>query len=415
MAVAMSPYIMGCLVIGLLLLTVSWGSQWINRLPLSYAIIYLVLGVILGPYGVGLINLQPGSEVLEHFTELVVIVSLYGCGLRINRSLKASHWRLTVRLVVWLMPLSILAVAAVGHWLLSLSWAAALLLGAILSPTDPVLASDVQLNHPKDQSKLRFGLTSEGGLNDALAFPFVYFGLHWIHDPDLSHWLRQWVLIDLLWAIAAAIVVGFGVAKSVVWLNHQAQTTKGLSEEMADLVALGVIFLTYGLTELVNGYGFLAVFVAGMVVRIHGFYPEQQQSQLRFITQIEKLLEVGAILLLGSLLRLEQISEFGLEAIILAAFLLLLIRPLGTWICTAGTRIHSSTRLLSGWFGIRGIGSLYYLSYAVSEGLPGPIIAELRWVTYLTVIISIVIHGITATPLVNWHERQLGKHQPESS
>jgi len=135
-------YILNLLVIGLLLLSVTLGSGWIKRLPLSDAIIYLFVGVILGPYGVKLIQERPGAEFLEHVTEFVVLVSLFGCGLRINRPLNLGAWNSTIRLIGFLMPISIFAVAAVGHWFLGIGWGAAILLGAILAPTDPVLASE---------------------------------------------------------------------------------------------------------------------------------------------------------------------------------------------------------------------------------------------------------------------------------
>jgi NhaP-type Na+/H+ or K+/H+ antiporter len=403
----LNPYILGLFLIGVLLLIVGWGSEWIARLPLSYAILYLVIGVVLGPYGIDLLRIQPETQLLERFTEFVVIVSLYSCGLKISRPFRRSHWSSTIRLIALLMPFCILAVAIVGHWLVGLPWGAAILLGAILAPTDPVLASEVQLEHAEDSNELRFGLTSEGGLNDALAFPFVYLGLFWINDPNLDNWFRQWVVIDLSWAIVAAIGIGILIARLLVWINKQIRTAHGVDDLMADLVAIGVILLTYSLTELVNGYGFLAVFVAGLVIQRYGVYPEQRQSQLEFITQIEKLLEVAAILLLGSLLRLEQIQAFGFQAIIVAGLLLLLIRPIGAWLSTLGDRFHPFTRLLFGWFGIRGIGSIYYLSYAVSEGIPADIAAQLRWITYLTVLISIIIHGVTATPLIAWHDRHM--------
>lgn len=409
-----SPYILGLLLIGLLLLTVGWGSEWIARLPLSYAILYLLSGIVLGPYGINLIHLQPETAFIERFAELVVIVSLYSCGLKINRPPKAKLWASTIRLIGFLMPLSIVAIAAVGHWLLQLPWGAALLLGAILSPTDPVLASEVQLEHADDANELRFGLTSEGGLNDALAFPFVYFGIYWLGDRNLDNWFRQWVLVDLIWAIAAAIVVGFLVARGGIWFNHRIQTARGVNNVMADLVALGLIMLTYGLTEVVNGYGFLGVFVVGYVVQQRGCYPEQRQSQLHFITQIEKLLEVGAILLLGALLRVEQILEFGPPTLLIAGALFLVIRPLGAWVSTWRAGFHPGTRWLLGWFGIRGIGSIYYLSYAVTTGLPDAITAQLRWITYLTVLLSILIHGITAAPLVAWHERYVDESRMQS-
>jgi NhaP-type Na+/H+ or K+/H+ antiporter len=169
-------YILDLLVIGLLLLGVTLGSGWISRLPLSYALIYLVVGIGLGSYGVKLIQLRPDAEFLERLTELVVIISVFGCGLKMNRPFKLWAWQTTARLIGFLMPISIFALAAICHWVMGFDWGAAVLLGAILAPTDPVLASEVQLAHVEDQDELRFGLTSEGGLNDALAFPFVYLG-----------------------------------------------------------------------------------------------------------------------------------------------------------------------------------------------------------------------------------------------
>lgn len=174
----MNVYILQLLAVGLLLLTVTLGSGWITRLPFSYALIYLIVGIFLGPNGTGLINLKPDAQLLERITEMVVIVSVFGCGLKMNRRLRLGDWNTTARLISFVMPISIVALSMVAHWLLGMSWGAAILLGAILAPTDPVLASEVQLSHSEDQNELRFGLTSEGGLNDALAFPFVYFGIY---------------------------------------------------------------------------------------------------------------------------------------------------------------------------------------------------------------------------------------------
>jgi NhaP-type Na+/H+ or K+/H+ antiporter len=187
----MDIYILDLLVIGLLLLAVTLGSGWISRLPLSYALIYLIVGIFLGPYGVRLIQLRPDAQFLERLTEFVVIISIYSCGLKMNRPLKPWAWRTTARSIGLLMPISILAIAAICHWFLGWNWGAAILLGAILAPTDPVLASEVQLSHIGDRDELRFGLTSEGGLNDALAFPFVYFGIYLFKDSNWENWFKQ--------------------------------------------------------------------------------------------------------------------------------------------------------------------------------------------------------------------------------
>ncbi len=404
----MNIYILDLLVIGLLLLAVTLGSGWISRLPLSYALIYLVVGIFLGPYGVQLIQLRPDAEFLERLTEFVVIVSVFGCGLRMNRPLKLWAWKTTGRLIGFLMPISIFAIAAICHWLIGMDWSAAILLGAILAPTDPVLASEVQLADVEDQDELRFGLTSEGGLNDALAFPFVYFGIYWLKDSNWENWFKQWVVVDLLWAIASGIVMGIVVAKVVVWIDQQVQRFRQVDDLMEDFVALSTILLTYSLTELVNGYGFLAVFVAGVVVQGSYYYDQEKHlAQLEFTERIEKLLEVGTILLLGSLLLMNPIINYSGQALLVAGLLLFVIRPVGVWISMLGSRIPAPTRWLFGWFGIRGVGSLYYLCYAFSKGLKGETAEQIAWITYLTVIISVVLHGISSTPLMNWYERNI--------
>lgn len=408
----MDIYILNLLVVGLLLLLVTLGSGWISRLPLSDALIYLIVGIILGPLGVRLIQERPTAEFMEHVTELVVIVSLFGCGLRINRPVNLWAWNTTVRLIGFLMPISIFAVAAVGHWILGLGWGEAILLGAILAPTDPVLASEVQLADMEDKDELRFGLTSEGGLNDALAFPFVYFGIHWLDDNNWQNWFKQWVAIDLIWAIAAGLVMGIVVAKAVVWIDQYLQRFRRVDEVREDFVALSTILLTYSLTEVVNGYGFLAVFVAGLVFK-QGYYREKQLSQLEFTEQMEKLLEVGAILLLGVFLRVEPILHYGKEALLMAGLLIFLIRPIGVLISTLGGNFHPVKRLLMGWFGVRGVGSLYYLFYAFGEGLQGELAEQVAWITYITVIISIIVHGISSTPLMNWYEKHVKRRRKE--
>ncbi|MEH2181412.1 cation:proton antiporter [Nostoc sp.] len=410
-------YIIDLFVIGLLLLMVTLGSGWITRLPLSFAIIYLVVGIFLGPNGLGLIQLRRddvfNTELLEKITELVVIISVFSCGLRIVRPLKLGVWDITVRLIAFLMPISIFALAVVGKLFLGMNWAEAILLGAILAPTDPVLASEVQLTSTNDQDELRFGLTSEGGLNDALAFPFVYFGIHALKDNNWGNWFKQWIAVDLIWAITVGIIMGIVVAKSIVWIEKKVQRRRPTDELMADFVAISTILLTYSLTEMVNGYGFLAVFVAGLVVQRSYGDSEKPLAELEFVEQIEKLLEVGTILLLGSILLLKPMLNYAGQSLLVIILLFLIVRPLGVWISTIGKRpldsrrrtFHPATRWLFGWFGIRGVGSLYYLAYAFGHGLKGEAAEQIAWITYTTIVASVIVHGISATPLMKWYER----------
>lgn len=419
-----SVYILDLLAIGLLLLLVTLGSGWISRLPLSFALIYLIVGIVVGPYGFNMVQLRPNAEFLERLTEFIVIVSLFSCGLKMNRPLKLWAWQITARLIGLLMPICILAIAAVGHWFIGLNWGAAILLGAILAPTDPVLASEVQLADIEDEDELRFGLTSEGGLNDALAFPFVYFGLHWIKDPNWENWFKQWVAVDLIWAIAAGIVMGIIVARVIVWIDCKLQQRRAADELMEDFVALSIILLAYSLTEVVNGYGFLAVFVAGITAQRTYNNREKQISDLEFTERIEKLMEVATILLLGSILRFQPIFNYLGDALLIAGLLIFVIRPIGGWISTIGTnppvetnrsRLHPATRWLFGWFGIRGVGSIYYLTYALGEGLKDEQGEQISWIVYTTIVVSVIIHGVSATPLMNWYERRIRGNRPRGS
>ncbi|HEY9767161.1 MAG TPA: sodium:proton antiporter [Coleofasciculaceae cyanobacterium] len=410
----MNNYILSLLVIGLLLLAVTLGSGWIQRLPLSYALIYLVVGVLLGSYGLGLVKMRPETEFLERATEFAVIVSVFSCGLKINRPLKLWAWQSTIRLIGILMPMSILALTAIAHYLLGMGWGAAVLLGAILAPTDPVLASEVQLAHVTDKDELRFALTSEGGLNDALAFPFVYFGIYWFKDPNLNNWLKKWVAIDLLWAIIAGIVMGIIVAKAIVWIDRNLQKRRQVDDLLEDFVALSIILLTYSLTELINGYGFLAVFVAGLVVQ-RSYYGQHEKriEQLEFSEQIEKLSEVAIIIILGTILLVEPMLKYAGQSLLIAGALLFLVRPVGVWLSTLGANLPKKTRSLMGWFGIRGLGSIYYLTYALGEGLKGDAAEQIAWITFTVVVFSIILHGVSAAPLMSWYEKI--KQDPKSS
>ncbi|NMG11540.1 sodium:proton antiporter [Brasilonema sp. UFV-L1] len=421
-------YIIDLFVIGLLLLFVTLLSGWISRLPLSLAIIYLIVGILLGPYGFGLIQLRRdqvfNAEVLERLTEFVVIISVFSCGLKIIRPLNFRTWDITTRLIVFLMPISIFGLAVVGKLFLGMDWGEAILLGAILAPTDPVLASEVQLNDTSDTDELRFGLTSEGGLNDALAFPFVYFGINALKDKNWSNWFQQWVLVDVIWAIVIGIVMGFVVAQAIVWIDKKIQKIHRVDAIMEDFIALGTILITYSLTEIVNGYGFLAVFVAGLVVQRSYRKSEKPLAQLEFIERLEKLLEVGTILVLGTILLVQPMLKYATQSLLVIVLLFLVIRPLGTWVSTIGGHLekryrrrgwYPGTRLLLGWFGIRGVGSLYYLSYAFGKGLEGEIGEQISWITYTTIVFSVIVHGISATPLMNWYERNISHRQNASS
>ncbi len=412
MGLDLDIYLIDLFVIGLLLLLVTLGSGWIDKLPISFALIYLIVGISLGPYGFKIVQLRPDANFLERLTELVVIVSLYSCGLKMNRQLNFGAWRSTIRLIGFLMPMTIFAIAFVAHWSLKMEWGLAILLGAILAPTDPVLASEVQLADTEDKDELRFGLTSEGGLNDALAFPFVYFGIHWLEKGNnWQDWFKEWVAVDLLWAVVAGVGMGIVVAKAVVWLEQKIETYTPIDNLMVDFVAISTIFLTYSLTEFVYGYGFLAVFVGGIAAQKQYKDEEKRHSQLEFTERIEKLMEVATILILGSILRVQAIWQHLSDALLIGGLLLFAIRPVGAWISTIGGHYRPITRALFGWFGVRGIGSIYYLCYALGHGLKDSLGEQIAWITYITIVLSVILHGISTTPLMNRYERLISNRR----
>jgi NhaP-type Na+/H+ or K+/H+ antiporter len=195
------------------------------------------------------------------------------------------------------------------------------------------------------------------------------------------------------------------------------QKIRPADDVMEDFVALATILLTYSLTELVNGYGFLAVFVAGVVVQRNYFCQQDKRlAQLEFTEQIEKLIEVATILLIGSVLLWEPMLEVAVPAVILAVMLFAIIRPVGVWISTIGMKMPRHRRLLFGWFGVRGVGSVYYLTYAMGKGIGGDQVEVISWIVFTVVVLSILIHGISARPLMNNYEKSLRrKRRPQQS
>ena len=427
------------LVIGVLLVGMAAAGTLLKRLPLTASMLYLAVGVGLGPAGIGLVRFDPigDSALLERLAEVAVLVSLFGAGLKLRRALTDKRWRLPVRLATMSMVATIGLLTLVGVAGLGLAPGAAVLLAAILAPTDPVLASDVQVEHPTDHDRLRFALTGEAGLNDGAAFPFVMLGLGLLGLHELGPYGWRWLTVDVLWACAAGIAVGWAlgwaVSRVVLWLRRERKEAVGLD----DLLALGLIALAYGLALLVAGYGFLAVFAAGFALRreerraseaargADAPPPEVQtaarageeeematapdtapaymaQAALGFTEQLERLLELSLVVLLGSMLSSRTLAVDGWWFVPL---LLLVVRPLAV---LAGAPMRGAPglqRALTMWFGIRGIGSIYYLMFAIEHGVEGPLAERLVALVLTTVAASIVLHGVSVTPLMMRYAR----------
>lgn len=411
-----------CLLVGLLLIGIGLTDTLRRGLPVSASALYLAVGVTLGPYGLHLIQLDlpEDSTLLERISEVAVLFSLFAVGLRLRVRLTDRLWVAPLKLATLAMLLTIGAMFVAASLLLGLPAGAALLLAAVLAPTDPVLASDVQVDRPGDRDRLRFSLSGEGGLNDGSAFPFVMLalGLMGLRELGTAGW--RWWALDLAWAVVAGLVIGWlagwGFARLVVHLRREREQAFG----MESFLTLGLIALTYGAALAVEAYGFLAVFAAGLALRyvertdtVEAVRaeeaaeppPEVEQAEessaymaravLDFALDLEKLAELVVMLLVGSLLRWEMFTAGSLA---IAALLFLVARPAAVWLVTGGGHMTRSQRLLAGWFGIRGIGSMYYLAFATSHGAHGLALQPVADAVLVTIVASVLLHGSTSTP-----------------
>ncbi len=417
------------IVIGVLLIGMTMGSSFIARLPLSAAMLYLVVGVGIGPDGLGLLTLDPlvDAGLLERLTEIAVLISLFTAGMKLEMPLRDRRWRIPVQLASVSMLLTVAAITALGVWVMGLSLGASVLLGAILAPTDPVLASDVQVSDPGDRDRLRFGLTGEGGLNDGTAFPLVMLGLGLLSLHDLGAGGWRWWAIDVVWAVTGGLAIGYLlgalVGRAILYLRTHHSEALGSDE----FIALGLIALTYGVAVLCHTYGFLAVFAAGLALsRINTPAPlagsdvsgqataeaalksvqapvHMMQAVQGFNGQLERFAEVGIVLAVGALL---AVVEFRSEVLWFIPVLFLVIRPLAVYVGLLGTAVAAPQRRLIAWFGIRGIGSIYYLMYAITHELEPALAKRLLSITLAVVVASVIAHGISVTPLMRRYERR---------
>jgi NhaP-type Na+/H+ or K+/H+ antiporter len=422
------------LVAGALFVVMALSGSVLKRLPLTTSLVYLAVGYLLGPRAAGLLDIDIVNDamIVERLTEIAVIISLFTAGLKLRVAWHDPLWKLPLRLAFGSMAITVGLIALVGVIALDLSLGAAILLGAVLAPTDPVLASDVQVSNPQDQDRLRFGLTGEAGLNDGAAFPFVMLGLGLLGHHELGAFGWRWFTIDLVWAtlggLAIGAFLGTAVGHLVLFLRSKHKEAVGLD----DFLTLGLIALAYGAALMVHAYGFLAVFAAGLALRrieqrTTGadldsvarelavgdnveVRPEtapayMAQAVLGFNEQLERIGEIVVVVLVGAMLS----GNLTLDAIWFVPLLLLLVRPIAVGIGLFGTHTTRVQRRLMAWFGIRGIGSLYYLTYAISHGLEEPLASRLAELTIATIGISVVVHGISVTPLMQWYEHRL-KH-----
>lgn len=395
---------------GMAVLVASILPRLLRNAPISMPMVFLGAGMA----AFALVPTLPDPDPLQHqdFTthlaEICVIISLMGAGLALDRPVGRGSWATTWRLLGIAMPVCIIVLTLLGMWLLGVGVGIALLAAAALAPTDPVLASEVQVGEPADQDEgpdredeVRFGLTSEAGLNDGLAFPFVYLAIaiSVVGSSPLA-WFPEWFGVDVLWRMSIGLVLGWLVGKALAWLLFGNRSLR-LSDSADGFVALAATFLAYGLTEMVEGYGFIAVFVCAVTIRSAERTHEYHRVLHSYIEQLERLLTVVILVLLGGAVARGLLAGIGWRELAVALAFLLLVRPLAAWLGLLGGKTGPRERIALSFFGIRGIGSLYYLSYALGKGDFG---GQAEWLwsfVGLVVTLSIVIHGVTATPLMN--------------
>lgn len=434
------------LVVGVLLIAMALSGTLMKRLPLSASMFYLAVGYLLGTGGFGLMTADPHlvSGFLERVAEIAVLISLFSVGLKLGLPFSSHHWRLPLRLAFVSMTLVVGLIALVGFFLLGMPIGAAVLLGGILAPTDPVLASDVQVDEACDRDRLRFSLSGEGGFNDGAAFPFVMLGLGLLGLHELGAWGWRWLAIDVAWALLGGLFIGglLGtlIGKLVVYLRTRHQEAVGLDE----FLALGLIALAFGVATLASTYGFLAVFAAGLALQrvkersraqkapgegtaglqdkgahlavathpnLAGAY--MMQAVRGFNEQMERIAELVIVLAVGAMLAYIHVD---LETVLFLVLLFFVLRPVSVWLGLLGAQVSGDQRLLIAWFGIRGIGSIYYLMYALNHGFAGELANQAINLTLSAVAASIIVHGISVTPLMSLYaKRQAGKSRRADS
>ncbi|HEY5799413.1 MAG TPA: cation:proton antiporter [Burkholderiaceae bacterium] len=414
------------ILIGCLLLARGLSSTLLSRQHFTSAIFYLAAGIVLGPMVFNLFRFDSirQASVLEVLTEVAVLISLFSAGVKMPVPVRLKRWAPALRLAWVSMALAVGMVAAFAHYVLELSWGAAVLLGAILAPTDPVLATDVQSRHAGDRDHLRFNLTCEAGLNDGTAFPFVMLGLGLLGLHELGDFGTRWVLVEVLWATAAAIAIGALGGVGMAHLSWKLRSGEQRHEILDDLVGLGLIAVLYGVSVMVDAWGFLTVFCAGVALRQTEVKLSRRASppaassdagvdddedkpaivsaeSLIFEEHLERLSELLLVLLLGGML---LTSFWTWQAVGLAAFVFFIARPASVLLGLAGSTQSWQVRGMIAWFGVRGIGSLYYLMFAIVHGLPKDLAAQLTQLTFVVITLSIVLHGSTVKALMEWYE-----------
>ena len=407
------PYIVALTGAGILIALVAWLPLALSRRPISLPIVCLIIGGLI--FASGTLNIDPSPQahpyITERLTEFVVIVALMGAGLKIDRVFSFKEWRLAWRLLLVTMPVSIAAIMIVGISVLGLTAVSALLLAASLAPTDPVLAADIQVAGPLEggEDTVRFALTSEAGLNDGFAFPFVHLAIVLSLSASTGQpWLADWLTYNVLWETIAGVGCGWLIGRVFGWLTFRmpGDTLAGTGD---GLVAIAATFVSYGVSEMLHCYGFFAVFVTALTLRASHRDHDFQRDMHDITEQIERITMMVLLLAFGGAIVGGLLADIGWRDVLAAAVILLVIRPLAGLLGMYRSKATQSEKVSIAFFGIRGVGSVYYLSYAVNHGDFSD--ADRLWtIVCLVVFASILIHGLTVTPAMRWLDQTHGRN-----
>lgn len=410
----MSSYLLILVIIGVASLSMAWMPSLSQKTQISYSILYVIFGMFIYFWFPQLPDATPLIErtMTMHLTELVVIISLMGTGLKIDQPFSFKSWRTPFRLVSITMVISIVAVAFIAVEFLKFDLASAVLLGAVLAPTDPVLASDVQVGPPmeKKNDNVRFSLTAEAGLNDGTAFPFTWLAILLTSASLNFETLGTWFLRDVLYRMSAGAAIGFVMGKVLAFLIFTLPQKRKVVTITDGFVGIAATLLVYGLTELVKGYGFIAVFVTAITLRNFELNHKFHRRLHDFTEQTEKILLAIVLLLFGGSLVHGALNFLTMDMVWVGLGFVLIIRPLTGLIGLIGEKLHIKEKLVISFFGIRGMGSLFYLSFALQQ-ITFKYTSALWSTVSFIILLSVIIHGLTATSVLESLDRELVQHK----
>jgi sodium/hydrogen antiporter len=369
----------------------------------SASLVYLAMGalgaLLVRPLGIDPFRLLTGHDTVEILTDVAIAVAVFATGLRLRRT-PPRRWRTIALLLIVTMPLTAAAIALYATLAMGLPIAAAIVLGAALSPTDPVLAGDVGLGPPgtsEHQPRARAVLTAEAGANDGAALPLLALGLALTtHDADLGT-LGAWLATDVLYAVVVAAAWGAAAGWTFAAAFHAMRRRDLLDKGFEAWAAVAAALLLFAGAELIGAYGFLAAFAGGLAFRRHEYESDANRRFHDGAETAETVLELAVLLLLGSALTTSGLEEPGLAGWLLAPLLLLVIRPAAALLALVGSGIAPRERLYVAWFGVKGVAALNYAVVAAAGGLLGADGSVVLWTAIACVIVSIAVHGISAT------------------